>query len=75
MDSWENRFFYNERRVEILILKKEKMQKKLEKLFGKSLKLTLFIFFTIIWSLFVQLQKEFLKKNMELVNNLSNQIR
>ena len=31
------------------------MQKKLEKLFGKSLKLTLFIFFTIIWSLFVYL--------------------
>ena len=29
------------------------MQEKLEKLFGKSLKLTLFIFFTIIWSLFV----------------------
>ena len=33
------------------------MQKKLEKLFGKSLKLTLFIFFTIIWSLFVYLIK------------------
>ena len=31
------------------------MQKKLEKLFGKSLKLTLFIFFTIIWTLFVYL--------------------
>ena len=55
MDSWENRFFYNERRVKFLILKKKKMQKKLEKLFGKSLKLTLFIFFTIIWSLFVYL--------------------
>ena len=52
MDSWENRFFYNERRVKFLILKKERMQKKLEKLFGKSLKLTLFIFFTVIWSLF-----------------------
>ena len=53
MDSWKNRF-YNERRVKILILKEK--TKKLEK-YLENHKLTLFIVFTIIWSLFVYLIK------------------